>query len=470
MSGDDLIRLSAREVVSRLRSREISPLDLLDAATARIEALDGTINALPIRCFERAREQARRIADAPPADSPHNLLGSPIAVKDYNDVAGVRTTYGSPIYANHVAKESDATVARLERNGAIPIAKSNVPEWAGGHTFNPVHGVTRNPWGTNFSVGGSSGGSAAALAAGMVWLATGNDLGGSLRTPAGFNGVVGLRPSPGRVPRGGRLLPFDPLWVEGPMARNVGDVALMLDAGKGHDPMDPLSFDGESRSFLSELEGTGLPRRVAFSPDLGIVPVAREISDLCRAGAERFSEIGARVTYDVPDFGGALEAFHTLRAVLFGAMMGPVLDQHRDEIAPEIVWNIEKGLDLTAGQVLEAERVRQALFQRMTAFFETHDLLICPAASIEPFPVELRYVESIDGNPCESYIDWFAITFALTLTSCPIVVIPCGFTANGLPVGIQIVGRPRGEAELLRAAHRMEEVFGISHRLPVNPS
>lgn len=469
MSDDELIRFSAREVVSRLRNREISPLDLLDAATARIEALDGTINALPIRCFERAREQAQRISNAPPADSAHNLFGLPIAVKDYNDVAGVRTTYGSPIYANHVAKESDATVARLERNGAIPIAKSNVPEWAGGHTFNPVHGVTRNPWGKNLSVGGSSGGSAAALAAGMVWLATGNDLGGSLRTPAGFNGVVGLRPSPGRVPRGTRLLPFDPLWVEGPMARNVGDVALMLDAGKGHDPVDPLSFDGNPDSFLSELEGTSLPRRVAFSPDLGIVPVAREISDVCRTGVECFAEIGAQVTSDIPDFSGALDAFHTLRAVLFGAMMGPVLDEHREKIAPEIIWNIEKGLDLTAEQVLEAERVRQTLFHRMAAFFQTHDLLVCPAASIEPFPLEQRYVESIDGKPCKSYIDWFAITFALTMTSCPIVVIPCGFTANGLPVGIQIVGRPRGEAEVLRAAHRMEEVFSISNRLPIDP-
>ena len=223
------------------------------------------------------------------------------------------------------------------------------------------------------------------------------------------------------------------------MARSVGDVALMLDAGKGHDPIDPLSFDGKPDSFLSALEGTRLPRRVAFSPDLGIVPVAREISDVCRAGAERFAEIGAQVTSDIPDFSGALEAFHTLRAVLFGAMMGPVLDDHREKIAPEIIWNIEKGLDLTAEQVLEAERVRQALFHRLAAFFKTHDLLVCPAASIEPFPVEQRYVESIDGKPCKSYIDWFAITFALTMTSCPIVVIPCGFTATGLPVGIQIV-------------------------------
>lgn len=469
MSENEFIRLSATQAVARLRSRDISPLDLVDAAVRRIEAVDDTINALPIRCFERAREQARRIGDTKPPESPCHLLGLPIAVKDYNDVAGVKTTYGSPIFAANVAPASDATVARLERNGAIPIAKSNVPEWAGGHTFNPVHGVSRNPWGTHLSVGGSSGGSAAALAAGLVWLATGNDLGGSLRTPAGFNGVVGLRPSPGRVARGARLLAFDPLWVEGPMARNVADVALMLDAAKGQDPVDALSFDSGPGSFLAALEGTGMPRRVAFTPDLGVVPVAREIADICRSGAERFAEIGAQVTGDIPDFDGVLEAFHTLRAVLFGAMMGPVLDQHRDKIAPEIIWNIEQGLAVTAEQVLQAERVRQALYHRMTEFFETHDLLVCPAASIEPFPVEQRYVESIDGKPCESYIDWFAIAFALTMTACPVVVIPCGFTASGMPVGIQLVGRPRGEAELLRAAHRMEAVFGIRDQLPIDP-
>ncbi len=360
-------------------------------------------------------------------------------------------------------------MARLERNGAIPIAKSNVPEWAGGHTFNPVFGITRNPWDTRLSAGGSSGGSAAAVASGSVWLATGNDLGGSLRTPASFNGIVGLRPGPGRVPRGARLPAFDTLWVEGPMARCVSDVALMLDAGAGHEMDDPFSFDDPETSFLAELAGNDLPKRVAFSPDLGIVPMAREIADICRSGAERFRDLGAEVTDEIPDFTGALGGFQTLRAVLFATMMGPILAEHRDRIAPEIIGNIERGLNITPEQVFDAERIRSQLYHRVVSFFRNHDLLICPSASIAPFPVEQRYVEEIDGQPCETYIDWFSITFALTMTSCPVVTLPCGFTAEGMPVGIQIVGKPRGEAALLSVAHHFEKMLGIAGQLPIDP-
>ena len=466
---NELCRLTATEAVSQLRRGEIRPMELVEASIERIQSIDGIINALPIHCFDRAREQAEKLSSAPPSDDGRSLLGLPIAVKDYNDVGGVRTTYGSPIFADNIAKTSDATVARLERNGAIPIAKSNVPEWAGGHTFNPVFGITRNPWDTRLSAGGSSGGSAAAIASGSVWLATGNDLGGSLRTPASFNGIVGLRPGPGRVPRGANLPAFDTLWVEGPMARCVSDVALMLDAGAGHEIDDPFSFDDPETSFLAELKGSDLPKRVAFSPDLGIVPMAREIADICRGGAERFKDLGAQVTDEAPDFTGVLGGFQTLRAVLFATMMGPILAEHRDRIAPEIIGNIERGLNITPEQVFDAERIRSQLYRRMVAFFQHHDLLICPSASIEPFPVEQRYVEEIDGQRCETYIDWFSITFALTMTACPVVTVPCGFTAEGMPVGIQMVGKPRQEAALLRAAHRLEEVLGIAGQLPIDP-
>ncbi len=466
---NELCRITASEAVSLLRRREVTPVELVDASIDRIEAADNVINALPIRCFDRARAVAKRLAASKPSGNPRSLLGLPIAVKDYNDVGGVRTTYGSPLFADYVPAHSDATIARLEANDALPIAKSNVPEWAGGHTFNEVFGITRNPWDTRLSVGGSSGGSAAALASGSVWLATGNDLGGSLRTPASFNGVVGLRPGPGRVPRGSRLPPFDTLWVEGPMGRCVKDVALMLDAEVGFDPDDPLSFDDPGTSFVAALEENGLPLRVAFSPDLAIVPMGREIAQICQSAAGRFTELGADVTGDVPDFTGALDAFQTLRAVLLATMMGPMLREHREQIAPEIVGNVERGFDVTPDQLFDAERSRLALYQRMVAFFETHDILVCPAASVTPFPVDQRYVEEIDGQPCETYIDWFSITFALTLTSCPIVSLPCGFSADGLPVGVQLVGKPRGEAALLRAAHRLEEIIGISKRLPIDP-
>ena len=253
------------------------------------------------------------------------------------------------------------------------------------------------------------------------------------------------------------------------MARCVSDVALMLDAGAGHEMDDPFSFDDPGTSFLAELEGDDLPKRVAFSPDLGIVPMAREIADICRSGAGRLQDLGAEVTGDIPDFNGVLEGFQALRAVLFATMMGAILAEHRDRIAPEIIGNIERGLNITPEQVFDAERIRSRLYHRMVSFFRHHDLLICPSASIAPFPVDQRYVEEIDGQPCETYIDWFSITFALTMTSCPVVTVPCGFTAKGMPVGIQIVGKPRGEAALLRAAHHFEKILGIAGQLPIDP-
>ncbi|MSO76046.1 MAG: amidase [Alphaproteobacteria bacterium] len=459
----------ATEIADLLARRKVSPLELVDAAIARIEAVDGTVNALPIRCFERARDQARRLDRAGGGGSPGWLGGLPIAVKDYNDLAGVRTTYGSPIFADNVAARSDLTVARLETNGALPIAKSNVPEFAGANTFNTVFGATRNPWNTALSAAGSSGGSAAALAAGMVWLAQGNDLGGSLRTPASFCGVVGLRPSPGRVPRGPSAMPFDPLWVEGPMARNVTDVALMLDAMSGPHLDDPISLPLAATPFLSAVRAPVAPKRVAFSADLGICPVDPEVAALCQAATLRFGDMGASVDAASPDFTGATDCFQTLRAVLFATMRGPLLATDRHRIAPEIVWNIEKGFKLTADDVIRAEATRGTLYHRVAAFFETHDILACPAASVPPFPVEQRYVDEIAGRKLASYIDWIAITFAITLTGCPAIALPCGFTKAGLPVGLQLVGRPQGEAALLGAARRLEEALDLARLVPIEP-
>jgi amidase len=262
---------------------------------------------------------------------------------------------------------------------------------------------------------------------------------------------------------------MDTLWVEGPMARNVDDLALMLDAGVGQQIDDPLSFDHAGPSFVEALQETGMPKRVAFSPDLSIVSMEREIAKVCCGASMIFADLGADVTNDIPDFTGVLEAFQTLRAVLFATMMEPILTKHRDQIAPEIIGNIERGLNITPSQIFDAERARIELYKRVIAFFETHDFLICPAASIAPFPVDQRYVTEIDGKPCETYIDWFSITFALTMTACPIISVPCGFTSEGLPVGIQIMGKPRGEAALLRAAKRFEQAVGISTQLPITP-
>ena len=296
--NDELINLTATEAVARLRSKEVTPLDLVEASIARIEAVDTEINALPIRCFDQAREQAKALEIQAHIKNPKSLCGLPIAVKDYNDLGGALTTYGSPIFADNVAGASDATIRQLQHNGAIAVAKSNVPEWAGGHTFNPVNGLTRNPWDLSKSAGGSSGGSAAALASGSVWLATGNDLGGRLRTPAAFNGVVGLRPGPGRVPRGTRLPAMDTLWVEGQMARNVPDLAMMLDAGVGQAIDDPLSFDHSGPSFVEALKDAGGPKRVAFSPDLSIASMETEIADICAKAVGKFGDLGAKFYWE----------------------------------------------------------------------------------------------------------------------------------------------------------------------------
>lgn len=470
MSSDELSGLFATELSARLRSGALSPLEVMDATISRIEAVNPKVNALPILCLDRARKQARAMTEQRvSADAKGPLWGLPLAVKDYNDLGGVATTYGSPLFADNIAHNSDATVAKLQASGAIAVGKSNVPEWAGAHTFNPVFGHTLNPWNSAVSAGGSSGGSGVALATGMVPLATGNDLGGSLRVPASFNGVVGLRPGPGRVPRGARLPAFDTLWVEGPMGRCVADVALMLDGAVGHDPVDPLSFQHAGESFVDALQHTDMPRRVGFSPDLGVVPMEPEVAQVCEAAAERFSEIGAQVDRNAPDFSGAIEAFQTLRGVLIAQMMESILQQHRQRIAPEIIWNIEKGLAVTNAQLLDAERVRSRLYRRMEDFFKDYDLLLCPTVSVPPFPKDQRYVEVIAGQPTQTYIDWIAITFAITMTSCPALSLPVGFTETGLPVGLQVIGPPRGEAALLAACHRMEEALGLASQVPIDP-
>ncbi|WP_171020373.1 amidase family protein [Cupriavidus sp. 2SB] len=468
---DSLCTLSATEAVRLLRRRELSPLDLVDAAIARIEAVDPVVNALPIRNFEAARAAARHFPKADPAvsEAPGWLAGLPIAVKDYNDLAGTPTTYGSPIFANNVVAHSDLTVANLEQRGAIPLAKSNVPEFAGANTFNTVFGATRNPWNTQCSAGGSSGGSAAALAAGMVWLATGNDLGGSLRIPASFCGIVGMRPSVGRVPRPASVMPYDPLWVEGPMARSVADVALMLDAQAHFDMRDPLSWPAPAVPFTQAIAAPRAPARVAFSTNLGIGKVEAEVAAICRQATLRFADVGAEVEAAHPDFSGAFEAFQTLRANLVAAVRGPLLTEHRARICDEIIWNIEKGLQQTGADVARADRLRGELFQRVAAFFGDYDVLACPTVAVAPFPVAQRFPTEIDGEPLTSYIDWMYLTFVLTLTGCPAISVPVGLTSDGRPVGLQLVGRPRGDFDLLAAAHLLEQMCGMGTQVPRAP-
>ncbi|MCR9220278.1 MAG: amidase family protein [Alphaproteobacteria bacterium] len=462
--ASDPIHWTACQAVDALAVGEVSPQELVAAAFERIEAVDGAVNALPTLCRERAEAMAQEAASRAP------LFGLPVAVKDLNEVAGVRCTFGSPIYADYVPDASDVTVEMLEARGGLTIAKSNTPEFgAGANTFNEVFGVTRNPWNTDLTCGGSSGGSAVALATGQAWLATGSDLGGSLRTPASFCQVVGLRPAPGTVPRSSPSQPFGTLAVEGPMGRTVEDVALMLDAMAGQHPRDPISKPPTAPSFRRAAQDGRAPRRVGYSPDLGILPVDRRVRDVTAAGARLFETLGAVVEETSPDFTGAPDCFQTLRAAGYVAGHRRHYAEQRDKLKPDVIWNIEKGMALTADDIAAAEIARAELLTRCWAFFESYDLLCCPAAIVPPFPVEQRYVDAVDGHRFDNYVDWLAICSAITLTGLPSICVPCGVTEDGLPVGLQLVGPPHGEAHLLGMAKRFEEATGLRGRTPIDP-
>ncbi|WP_247887221.1 amidase family protein [Azospirillum sp. SYSU D00513] len=466
---DDLIRLTARQAVALLERREVSPLELIDAAERRAAATDGALNALPTRCFERARERAAALPKEL-RPGPGQLHGLPVAIKDLADVAGVRTTRGSTVFADRVPERSDIVVEILESRGALVVAKSNTPEFgAGAQTFNEVFGTTRNPWNTALTPGGSSGGSASALASGQVWLAHGTDLGGSLRIPASFCGVVGLRPSLGRVAHGPSALPFADLDVHGPMGRTVGDVALMLDAMSGQHPADPWSREAPARPFVTAVDEPVAPRRVAWSPDMGMVPVDPAVRAACAAAVARFTEAGAAVEEACIDFRDAEPVFQTLRAAGYAMEMAPLLAERRDALKPEVVWNIEKGLALSAGEIGRAARARGDLLRRTAAFFETHDLLVTPTVLVPPFDCRVRYIAEAQGVKFETYISWLALTFAVTLTGCPALSLPCGFTPDGLPVGLQLVGPPGGEHRLLSAAALLEGILGLGTAVPIDP-
>ncbi len=474
-NASELYRLSAAQAVPLLHDGKISPLELVEASAARITETDGALNAMPTLCIERARTHARRIM-ANGTDGRRNdaawLGGLPISVKDLVPVEGVRTTWGSPLYADHVPARSDILVERLEANGAIVMGKSNTPEFgAGASTFNEVFGKTRNPWNTDKSCGGSSGGAAVSLAAGQVWLATGSDLGGSLRIPASYCSVTGLRPSSGRVPHGPADLAYDLLMVDGPMGRNALDTAIFLDAMCGVHVEDPISLTAPAEPFAKAVreKEKHAPLRVAYSPDLGQFPVDAEVAEICAATAQRFTAIGAQVEDGGPNFKGAVEIFQTLRAVLFSAMKADLLRTRRDALKPELIWNIEKGMALQCDEIGGAEIARARLYRRMAKFFESHDLLLSPAVIVPPFDVDIRYIEEVDGHKFDNYVDWLGITFVISLTGCPAISTPAGFTKDGLPVGLQIIGPPGAEAHVLAAAALMEEEMGLAGRVPLDP-
>lgn len=456
---------TAAQASAALHAGKTTPAELVAAALARHAAVDGAVNALPTVAAERARAAA-----SDPRLKETLLGGLPIAVKDLTDVRGVRTTYGSPIFADHVPDASDILVERLEANGAVVLAKSNTPEFgAGAQTFNPVFGKTRNPWNTALTCGGSSGGSAVALATGQVWLATGSDLGGSLRIPASYCSVVGLRPSPGTVARAPLALPFDTLSVEGPMGRSAVDVALALDAMAGEHPRDPISRPAPAIPYRQQAQAGTPPRRVAVILDIGFMPLDAEIADLVRAAGARFAEHGATVDTIPFDLTEARAVFQTLRAHLYAGNHAETLKRHRDMLKADVIWNVEKGLTQTAEEVQAAERARARLHARFAGLFERYDVLLTPVTPVPPFDVDQRMVDRVGAHRFETYIDWLGFCWAITLMACPALSVPAGFTRAGLPTGVQMIGPPHGDGALLGHAHAFELAAGHQDYAPIDP-
>jgi amidase len=469
----DLCANDAITLARLLRSREVSARDVVAAHIDRVEAVDPVVNAVVTRCFDRALAGARAADEALARGAEPGLLhGLPVAHKDLADTAGVRTTYGSPIYADNVPDCDALHVGRMASAGAISLGKTNTPEFgAGSHTVNAVFGATRNPYDLTRSAGGSSGGAAAALAARMVCLADGSDLGGSLRNPASFCNVVGLRPSPGRVPSWPTADVADVLGVEGPMGRTVADVALLLAVMSGPDPRVPLALDAPPPALTDPAQVPELLARdmsgvrVAWSADLGL-SVDPQVRAVLGPARGVLVDLGCEVIDATPDLSGADEAFRTWRAFRFAANFGPLLTDHRAHLGANVTWNTERGLELTLADLSRATTLRAALAERIGDFFEAVDVLACPATQVAAFDVDLDWPHEIDGVPQATYLDWMASAYLISATGLPAISVPAGFTADGLPVGLQLVGRRRAEWPLLGVAHAFETATGHGRMAP----
>ena len=467
-SSDDLIFLSATEVVNLLVNEEVSPTELLDALETQIERVDGLVNALPTTCFERAREHARNL-QTKRIEERGLLAGLPIPIKDLNLVSGVRTTFGSMVMADHVPDISEGLVERLETNGALIYAKSNTPEYgAGGNTFNDVFGPTRNPYDLDRSAGGSSGGAAAALASGTAWLAHGSDMAGSLRTPASFCGVTSLRPSPGLIVSSPSQLPFQVLGQSGPMARNVTDLALFTDAMVGPSASSGLSKPHYEPSFTAVAAAAERPQRIAFSPDLGITQTDSAVLAVCNAAMQTLERDGVAVELAHPDLSEAHRSFAVLRGLSFAMSLGALTAEEKNLLKPELAWNIAQGLTFTGEDIRNATLAQGRLFETAAKFLQDFDVLICPAAIVPPIPVKERYLGYQKGLPEHQYYEWLAIAYGVTITTLPALTIPAGLTADGLPIGIQLIGKAHGEHQLFKTARYIEQLLGCNDK-PIEP-
>jgi amidase len=466
----DLTLAPAVELLRLYRTRKVSPLEVMQATLARIDAVNPRVNAVVTLAREAALREARRATAAlrrgavlPP------LHGVPVGIKDVTPTRGLRTTYGSTLFAEHVPEDDALVVERLRAAGAIVIGKTNTPEFAfGPNTVNRVFGATRNPWNPALTAGGSSGGSAAALATGMCALAEGTDLGGSLRGPASFCGVVGFRTSPGLIPRVPSVLAWDSYSVEGPMARSVADAALMLSVMAGSDDRAPLSYEVEPGAFVRAVRAPSVKGwRVAWSLDLGgLALIDDEVGALVKAAAGVLRSLGARVEQAAPDLSDVPEIVRLTRAFLMVARHGDRVRKHRDVLQAGLVENTEQGLALSAREIAEGELLRTRQWDRMRAFMAGRQVLITPTAAVPPFPIEHPHPIEVNGRPVGKAMARSFLTYAVSVLGLPAISIPCGFTRGGLPVGLQIIGGWRSEAAVLTAAAAFEAARPWATRVP----
>jgi amidase len=466
---DDLCFRPATELAAMLRGREISARELLDAHLDRIERLNPGVNAVVTLDAEAARAAADA-ADAALAagEDVGPLHGLPVAHKDTHATGGMRTTWGSPLHTDTVPLRDELIVARYKAAGAVRVGKTNVPEFAAGsHTFNPVFGATHNPYRHGLSAGGSSGGAAAALAAGFVPLADGSDMGGSLRNPAGFCNVVGLRATPGRVPTWPTSMGWSQLSVQGPMGRTVADVALQMSVVAGADPRVPISLADDPAGFAAPLPSSLAGLRVAWAPDLGgRVTVDPAITAVLASVGAVFEDLGASVEEACPDLSGADEVFGTLRAWIFDTNYSDLARRHPERLKESIRWNAEMGAKLTGADLARAEVAHTKLYEQMVGFFERYDVLLAPTTQVLPFPVELEYPTEIGGVPQDNYLEWMRSCTIISATGCPALSVPGGFTPDGLPVGLQIIGAPRADRRVLEVGHAFEQATQFGSRRP----
>jgi amidase len=412
---------------------------------------------------EQALDDARDLeASLASGARPGLLCGVPVGIKDITDVAGLPTTFGSPLYVDNVANADALVVERLRAAGAIIIGKTNTPEFAaGGNTFNEVFGRTRNPWNSALSAGGSTGGGAAALASGMIGVAEGSDLGGSLRIPASFCGLVGIRPSPGLVPTYPSAWPWDDLAVTGPMARTAEDTALALQVMAGPDPRSPMKQPIEGRDFVGAVADARLDGlRLAYCPDIIGLGIDASVEERCRSAAFGLAGGSAKVEEADVAFSDGRKAFLHLRGVWMVAHMRDHMDRLA-ELGDNVRGNIEAGLKVTTEQVAWAHAVRGRMWAFFQRFFQEHDFLLTPSMAVSPFPVEQNYPETVGGRAMKTYVDWIAPTFTLSLTGLPVASVPCGIDATGLPVGLQVVGPPLGEERVLGLCRLIQEAYPI---------